>query len=66
MASGLRADKELSHGISSVTKPKLTSTEIDRLRLSGDSSNGERRREDITNTMSAATKGAISTTKRPS
>jgi hypothetical protein len=45
-----------------VTSPHVTDrfdqvTEIDRLRVSEDSSNGKKRRQDITNTMLAATKG---------
>jgi len=61
MASGLHVDKELSHG----NFPRVTHrfdevTEIDRLRVSEDSSNGKKRRQDITNTMFAATKGNTS------
>jgi len=58
MASGLHADKELSHGnFPPVTDRFDKVTEIDRLRVSEDSGNGKKRRQDVTNTMFAATKG---------
>jgi hypothetical protein len=58
MASGLHADKELSHGnFPPVTDRFDKVTEIGRLRVSEDSGNGKKRRQDVTNTMFAATKG---------